>query len=337
MRRSFDLLTSTVGSKLRFNTGQHILTRSSTIPKTNLTLYEYEASPWCRLVREHLNLLGLPVLIKPTPRQTLLTEGAFDKQSKYRHEAWTLIQQNQQFKENRGIFQFPLLLDNTETNENKLIYESSSIISHLWTHYSENVIENRPSNDSLLNSNGLPFFLRFPLLSAPSVLRPFPHCGLFQLPSTFNQNKTHRPLVLKALEGCPQARLIREKLSSMCIVYYNVPCGKVGAFQLIDSNKTNITSTSIMNSKTEKEDEETKYEKAGVLCTTLDSVFKHLDTEYSSTSSSSSLTSTLKLYGNKMNEEDNLGRSGWFGDAARNAMTKGTDYFVHPDIGQIDK
>jgi hypothetical protein len=41
------------------------MARLSATPAPDLVLYEYEASPWCRRVRETLGVLGLVALIKP--------------------------------------------------------------------------------------------------------------------------------------------------------------------------------------------------------------------------------------------------------------------------------
>jgi len=109
-----------------------------------------------------LQLLGLPVLIKPCPRQTLFKEGAFDTNAVFRKEAWEIYEQENQNdeKEMKMTYQFPLLVDETSSSSSpEIVSESSTIIRHLWEKYSDNVIEERPSVDLKLNSNGLPFFV----------------------------------------------------------------------------------------------------------------------------------------------------------------------------------
>ena len=344
MRRAFDLATSNLGSLLRLKTAQHVLKRNgNNIPKCTLTLYEYEASPWCRVVREHLQLLGLPVLIKPCPRQTLFKEGAFDTNAVFRKEAWEIYEQENQNdekeKEMKMMYQFPLLVDETSSSSSpEIVSESSTIIRHLWEKYSDNVIEERPSVDLKLNSNGLPFFVRFPLLSAPSAVRPFPHCGLFQLPSSFHAPQVNttsttkeplKPLVFRGKEGCPESRLVRERLCSLLIPYYNHPNTREHdtIIQLEDPNGGSSLS----------------------LFKTLDDAMAHLDTKYGTATKEqqllqdgqtgvassfhiSSTPSLLRVF-QKIPQTNNLGRSGWFGDAAKSAMTKGSKYFVDPTIG----
>ena len=379
MRRSFDRITSTLGSLLRLNTGRTVLQRSADdIPTVHLTLYEYEASPWCRLVREHLTLLGLPVLVKPCPRQTLLKEGAFDERSRYRKEAWNVYldaiaeekqsldeseveKEKEKEKEKEVVYQyqFPILVDATTSSSSpKILFESSNIIHHLWENYSDTVIEDRPSVDIKLNSDGLPFFVRFPLLSGPSALRPFPHCGLLQLPSSFNDNedmsedkgssnRLHQPLTLHGKEGDPMTRLVREKLCSLCISYYSIPMLTINSvatatevdevdeveveasknsvhavpedkFLLHDPNPRITTGVSQKNGGGGE----------GMSFTTLDDAMRHLEETYGVEEGQ-----YYPMLWSKVGD-NNLGRSGWFGDAASSAMRKGGKYFVHPLIGR---
>ena len=57
-------------------------------PNHDLTLYEFEGSPWCRLVREYATVLDLTLQIRPCPRQTLLYgEGSFTSESRFRPDA----------------------------------------------------------------------------------------------------------------------------------------------------------------------------------------------------------------------------------------------------------
>ena len=55
MRRAFDVATSRGASLLRLGLAREPAPRvgGGAPPDHSLTLYEYEASPWCRLVREH--------------------------------------------------------------------------------------------------------------------------------------------------------------------------------------------------------------------------------------------------------------------------------------------
>jgi glutathione S-transferase len=78
-------------------------------PEKMLELYEYEACPFCRKVREALTMLDLEVLVRPTPRRG----------ERYRPEA----------TKRGGQKKFPLLFD---PNEDLLLYESNDIVTHLY-------------------------------------------------------------------------------------------------------------------------------------------------------------------------------------------------------------
>lgn len=81
-------------------------------PPLMLQLYEYEACPFCRMVREALTELDLDAVILPCPR------GG----TRFRPQAERL----------GGRQQFPLLIDD---NGNHVIYESADIIRHLRSTY----------------------------------------------------------------------------------------------------------------------------------------------------------------------------------------------------------
>jgi hypothetical protein len=104
-------------------------------PKHNLTLYDFEGSPWCRLVREYATILDLTLHIRPCPRQTLFYgEGSFTLESKFRPEAMKLYKQMKRKKHKQNIvvdsdgdgddkneneevdycMTFPLLVDRTQ-------------------------------------------------------------------------------------------------------------------------------------------------------------------------------------------------------------------------------
>lgn len=219
--RAFDRITSKVASLSRLGLARGPTSRVRAAPAHDLTLYEYEASPWCRLVREHLTHLGLSVKIKPTPRQTLRAEGAFSEASRFRGEALAWVQDCGGSGLADGL-QFPILVDATDRRCAPVVLtESKTIISHLWANFGDGV--DRPRIDEVLSGERIPFVLRFASLAGPSGLRPFPSCGLMRTPSAFDTS-AHEPLELHQAEHCPESRLIREKLSTMEIpcVYRNV-------------------------------------------------------------------------------------------------------------------
>ncbi len=202
-----ELYASRLASYLRARSGRMPLKRRGSVPNHQLTLYEYEASPWARLCREHITYLNLTVLIKPTPRQTLRTEGAYNDESRFRGEAHALCVKH-------GLdFQFPLLVD--DTGDRKVIGESKNILDHLWCNYGENVGEEIPTTDALLGAPRVPFPFRFAAIVAPSLIRCWPSCGLLRTPSAFEGE----PLALFANESSPDGRLIRETLCSLELPY----------------------------------------------------------------------------------------------------------------------
>lgn len=81
-------------------------------PSLMLQLYEYEACPFCRLVREALTELDLDVVVLPCPRNG----------TRFRPQAERV----------GGRRQFPLLVDD---NHNRVLYESADIIAYLRSTY----------------------------------------------------------------------------------------------------------------------------------------------------------------------------------------------------------
>lgn len=79
-------------------------------PAQRLELYEFEACPYCRKVREALTMLDLEVLVRPAPRSG----------TRFRPEAIA----------RGGKAQFPLLVDG-----DLLLYESDAIVKHLYARY----------------------------------------------------------------------------------------------------------------------------------------------------------------------------------------------------------
>ena len=86
------------------------------VTAARLTLYDFEASPWCRRVRECAQGLGLPLRIRPCPRQTVMAEGVFTTESAYRGAAGAA----------GGRVQFPLLVDESA---GRTLYQSGDIVA----------------------------------------------------------------------------------------------------------------------------------------------------------------------------------------------------------------
>jgi hypothetical protein len=112
-----DLTLASIPSVLRFGSGNLAPSNLSacTRPKKRLILYEFEACPFCRKVRESASALGLELHVKPTPRETL-TEYGFSSKSRFRPEVKN--------HPKGGALRFPFLIDeNTDT----AMYESDLI------------------------------------------------------------------------------------------------------------------------------------------------------------------------------------------------------------------
>ena len=112
MLRSVDVATSYLASGLRLGAGMTVHAPGNRPTKT-LELYEFEACPFCRRVREVLSSLDLEAIVYPCPK------GG-------RHRA--------RVRELGGKEQFPFLVD---PNSGDQLYESSDIIRHLVDRYGD--------------------------------------------------------------------------------------------------------------------------------------------------------------------------------------------------------
>ncbi len=105
------IISSTAASVVRFPLGLRVGAIGPR-PAKQLELYDIEACPYCRKVREALTMLDLDVLIRPAPHGGTRFRG-------------TAIRSG-------GKRQFPLLWD---PNVGELIYESDDIVAHLYARY----------------------------------------------------------------------------------------------------------------------------------------------------------------------------------------------------------
>jgi glutathione S-transferase len=236
MMNHFDTLTSRIATSVfRRHAACAVAPRSSPPPKHNLILYDFEASPWCRLVREQLTILDLNAHVRPCPRQDLLLQGAYTRRSRFRPlAAEELPNIPQQDEDDEISLTFPILVDETNGVDNRVVIkESYAIIEHLWKEYGRDVILPSPTRrpDQVVNSSRLPFPLRFLLLSGPSYLRCLPRCGLFRMPcKEFDPDSYF--LTLYQAEGCPYSRLVRELLCSLELPYHSITCAE-GSFSVV--------------------------------------------------------------------------------------------------------
>mmetsp|Transcript_1563 Transcript_1563/g.3276 ORF Transcript_1563/g.3276 Transcript_1563/m.3276 type:complete len:275 (-) Transcript_1563:590-1414(-) len=228
LRAKINIVSSSLASLATLNRGARALPRNKFVPRPNLVLYEYEGSPFCRRVRETLTLLDLHHEVRPTPRETLRSEGKFGVLSRYRGQIAHYP---------RAKMMFPFLVDHTA---GIYLNESNAIVSHLWERYGDSVIGDHRSTFRLWYTNtenrrtvllstffgqmlpgaasNLVVDYDMPRLLAASLLRPLPHMGTFVTPSK-DIPENFLQLRLWGFEACPRSRLIREALSTLQLPY----------------------------------------------------------------------------------------------------------------------
>jgi glutathione S-transferase len=157
-----------------------LVVRAAEQPALPLTLYDFEACPFCRLVREALSALHLDVQVRPCPH------GG----TRFRPEAERL----------GGKQQFPLLIDpNTHTT----LYESRDIVTYLFRTYGKRDVPAAYQRSWLRPVvGGLQSGVR---LGRGARARP--------------SKPANEPLRLWSFEGSPYARLVRERLTELELPY----------------------------------------------------------------------------------------------------------------------
>ncbi|MDX1670043.1 MAG: glutathione S-transferase N-terminal domain-containing protein [Limnobacter sp.] len=156
-------------------------------PVLRLKLYEFEACPFCRLVREALTELGLDAEIYPCPK------GG----QRFRQEAVAI----------GGKEQFPLLVD---PNTGLVLYESMQIIEYLYDQYA---------------GRSLPWKYRagpLQLISSAANGLLGGMDGMTAKPSV----QPEKPLELSSFEASPFCRPVRETLCELEIPYILHNLGK---------------------------------------------------------------------------------------------------------------
>lgn len=313
--------TSRMASRIRSNVAVNAAKRLSehpSVPQHHLILYEYEASPWCRLVREYATILDLTIHIRPCPRQTLFLEGAFDSTSRFRPEAMEYLKTYGPSDSDSNLT-FPILVDrtnadanaNTNANDPIVILQSYDILKHLWERYGQSVLTNTPRLDQQWNSTNIPFPLRFLSLAAPSYFRPLPTCGLMRTPSLWNKKEDHS-LVLYQAEGCPDSRLVREVLCTLEIPYLSVAAG------------TGTTNNSMPNNNHSADNNIPVLVDGDTVICGADACTQHLWNKYRDPNG------VGPKWWDSILPEENLGRAGSFGVGAYTAFVKGNRSFI-PD------
>jgi glutathione S-transferase len=187
VQRSLDVTTALLSTLARAGTGMRVAALGAR-PARLLELYEFEACPFCRKVREALSMLDLEAMIYPCPK------GG----TRFRDEV----------KRRGGKLQFPYLVDPDAGVE---MYESDAIVRHLFTRYGD---------------GALPAGLRGGALSQISLaLAGLPRAGkgVFRRAS----RAPEKPLELYGFEASPYCKIVREALCVLELPYllHNVAPG----------------------------------------------------------------------------------------------------------------
>jgi glutathione S-transferase len=185
MNGKLDVLNSTLASTLRLWRGT-MSHGSARQPAKRLELYEFEACPYCRLVREALTELDIDALVYPTPHGGM----------RFRPKVAEL----------GGKQQFPFLVD---PNTGQSMYESADIVDYLYRTYGK-----RPAPTRLLR----------PLDVSTSMLASIPRlrAGARARPS----KAPRKPLELFSFESSPYSRRVRELLCELELPYLLRSTGK---------------------------------------------------------------------------------------------------------------
>lgn len=189
------VLRSTAGSTVRGWQGL-VGGQAAKVPAKRLKLYEFEACPYCRLVREVLTELGLDVDIYPCPK------GG----ERFRQEAKAI----------GGKAQFPFMID---PNTGQELFESQAIIEYLFKEYGQRPVPLRYRLSTIQQLSSL--------ISSGVIGLDGLHAKPSILPA--------KPLVLYSFEASPFSRLVRETLCELELPYTLVNLGKeqfadMGAF-----------------------------------------------------------------------------------------------------------
>ena len=190
MNRVFDITTSVLSTLARAGTGSRVGAPGAR-PQQLLELYEFEACPYCRKVREALTILDLDAMIHPCPKGG----PGFRKEVRKRG----------------GRAMFPYLVD---PNTGIEMYESDDIVAYLFREYGD-------GRAPIALSLGP---LTFVTASLASAFRPL--SGM-----RYRESKPPElPLELYSYEASPFCRIVRECLSSLELRYrlHNVARGSAG-------------------------------------------------------------------------------------------------------------
>jgi glutathione S-transferase len=187
MIRPLDVATSVLTTLGRLGSGMRVgaVGRRPALP---VELYDFEACPFCRKVRETLSILDLDAVVYPCPK------GGPTYRPRVRAQG--------------GRELFPYLVD---PNTGEAMYESSDIVAYLFREYGD---------------GSVPLVLGAAVLTDfSSVLAGLSRFGAG---SRYRRARTpEQPLELYSFEASPFCRIVREALSSLELAYrlHNVAQG----------------------------------------------------------------------------------------------------------------
>ena len=187
LSRALAVSSSVLASQLRGWRGTNAFRPAPRRPERLLELYEFELSPYCRLVREALTELDLDALIYPCPK------GG----TRFRPRAQEL----------GGKSQFPFLVD---PNTGRSLHESGEIVAYLYETYGGRTARRGAFDRAVKVSTSM-------LASVSRGGR-----GWNARPS----KAPAQPLELYSFESSPFSRLVREVLCEMELPYVLRSTGK---------------------------------------------------------------------------------------------------------------
>ena len=197
--RTLEVATSGFASIARLPFGSKvdeacIARPAGAVPKEPIILYEFEACPFCRRVREALSQLDLTVEVRPCPKDAV----------KHRTEVEAM----------GGKLTFPFLVDpNTEAGKGGL-YESEDICRYLYATYGNGAEFPEGIISTTVLTGWMPTLLR--------AGRGMTRCAN----ATTHAGVDLKPLTLFNYEGNQFARLAREALCELELPYTLFNCGK---------------------------------------------------------------------------------------------------------------
>lgn len=173
--------SSYASSVVRLGAGYHATHKAKKKPAKLLELYEFEACPFCRKVREALSSYDLDAMVYPCPRN-----GRFRKV----------------VEERGGKAMFPFLVD---PNTGRSMYESGDIIEYLAETY---------------DTNGTPLGVSLgPITMVSSALASAFRSGRGREARGNESKRPKEPLELWSFEASPWCRLVREALCELELPY----------------------------------------------------------------------------------------------------------------------